>query len=64
MELLTIIRFIGAFLVGSFFTMAIIAMDMSVSESINDLDNRLLPKFKVISWLLVIIYTIVVFTSK
>ena len=64
MELLTIIRFISVFLLGSFFTMAMVAMDMSLSESLIDLDNRLLPKYKVISWLLLIVFTIVLFTSK
>lgn len=64
MELLTIIRFIGAFLLGSFITMAMVAIDMSSSESINELDKKLLPYFKVISWLLLIVFTIILFAME
>lgn len=64
MELLIIIRFIGAFLLGSFLTMGMVAIDMSFSESINELDKKLLPYVKVISWLLLIVFTIILFSSE
>ena len=62
--LITIISFIGAFLLGSFLTAVRVAIDMSVSESINELDKKLLPYFKVISWLLLIVFTIILFASE
>ena len=64
MELLIIIRFIGAFLLGSFLTMGMVVIDMSFSESINELDKKLLPYVKVISWLLLIVFTIILFSSE